>query len=74
MSRAQAWAKTMEILVCPITRIPLLALLAESNGEAEPIRLVPAQLQELPEDITMLYQPPSGLHSGFSVRLYCLSL
>ena len=66
--------KIMEILVCPIPRIPLSALLAGSNGKAEPIQLVPAQLQELPEDITVLHQPPSGLHSGFSVRLYCLSL
>ena len=45
MSRAQAWVKNMKILVCPITRIPLSALLAESNGEAEPIKLVSAQLQ-----------------------------
>ena len=74
MSRAQAWARAMEILVCPITRIRLWALLAEFNGEAEPIHLVPTQLQELPEDTTVLYQPPAGLHSRFSVRLHCLSL
>ena len=29
-------------------------------GEAEPIQLVPSKLQELPEDITMLYQGDSS--------------
>ena len=58
MSRVQAWAIATEILVCPITRIPLSALLAESNGKAEPIQLVPAQLQELPEDLTVKHEFP----------------
>ena len=39
----------MEILVCPVTRIPLSALLVGSDGKDEPILSVPAQLQELPE-------------------------
>ena len=64
----------MEILECPVARIPLLALLVESDGKDEPIRSVPAQLQELPEGFTMFHQPPTGLHSGFSVWVYSHSL
>ena len=70
----QAWAEDMEILVCPVARIPLSALLVGSDGKDEPIRSVPAQLQELPEGFTLFHQPPTGLHSGFSVRVYSLSL
>ena len=64
----------MEILVCPVARIPLSALLVGSDGKDEPIRSVPAQLQELPEGFTLFHQQPTGLHSGFSVRVYSLSL
>ena len=64
----------MEILECPVARIPLLALLVESDGKDEPIRSVPAQLRELPEGFTMFHQPPTGLHSGFSVWVNSHSL
>ena len=74
LSRAQAWAKIMEILGCPVVRIPLSALLARSNGKDEPIQLVSAQLQELPEAVTVFDKPPLGLHSRFSVRVVSLSL
>lgn len=70
----QAWAEDMEILVCPVARIPLSALLVGSDGKDEPIRSVPAQLQELPEGFTLFHQPPTGLYSGFSVRVYSHSL
>ena len=70
----QAWAEDMEILVCPVARIPLSALLVGSDGKDEPIRSVPAQLQELPEGFTLFHQPPTGLHTGFSVRVYSHSL
>ena len=70
----QAWAEDMGILVCPVARIPLSTLLVGSDGKDEPIRLVPAQLQELPEGSTLFHQPPTGLHSGFSVRVYSHSL
>ena len=72
--QVQAWAEDMEILVCPVARIPLSALLVGSDGKDEPIRSVPAQLQELPEGFTLFHQPPTGLHSGFSVRVYSHSL
>lgn len=58
LSRAQAWAKVMEILGCPDVRMPLSALLTESNGKDEPIQLVSAQLQELPEGVTVYDLPP----------------
>lgn len=70
----QAWAEDMEILVCPVARIPLSALLVGSDGKDEPIQSVPAQLQELPEGFTLFHQQPTGLHSGFSVRVYSHSL
>ena len=55
----------MEILVCPVARIPLSALLVGSDGKDEPIRSVPAQLQELPEGFTLFHQPPRGSTPDF---------
>lgn len=58
LSRAQAWAKVMEILGCTVIRIPLLALLARSNGKEELIQLISGQLQELPEGVAVFNQLP----------------
>ena len=46
----------------------------KGRAKDEPIRSVPAQLQELPEGFTLFHQPPTGLYSGFSVRVYSHSL
>ena len=54
----QAWAKCMENLGCPDIKFPLSAMLVESKGKDEPIHLVPAQLQELPEGKEKADQPP----------------
>ena len=70
----QAWAEDMEIMVCPVARIPLSVLLVGSDGKDELIPSEPAQLQELLEGFTLFHQPPTGLHSGFSVRVYSHSL
>ena len=65
--------KIMEILIRPIARIILLALLAESDREVRPIQSVTVKLQGLPEVITVLCQPHSGLRSEFPARLDCPS-
>ena len=64
----------MVLVLRVLHRIPLSALLVGSDGKDEPIRSVPAQLQELPEGFTLFHQPPTGLHTGFSVRVYSHSL
>ena len=51
-----------------------LGVAGKVRRKGKPIRSVPVQLQELPEGVAMLDRPLSGLHSGFSVRVYSLSL
>ena len=51
-----------------------LGVVGRVRRKGKPIRSVPVQLQELLEGVAMLDRLPSGLHSGFSVRVYALSL
>lgn len=46
----QAWADDMDLEVCPVTSI---------QRKAKPIQLVLALLQELPEGVAVLNQPPN---------------
>ena len=53
---------------------PPLDVAGRVQRKGKPIRLVTVQLQELPKGVAMLDRPPSGIHSGFSVRVYSFSL
>ena len=51
-----------------------LGVAGRARWRGKLIRSVPVQMQELREGVAMLDRPPSVLHSGFSVRVYSLSL
>ena len=49
----------------PTHQGPPLGVAGRVRRRGKPIRSVPAQLQELPEGVAMLGQPPTGLRSDY---------